>query len=178
MVFPFAGGAVFAALSSFFCRILPGVFCACRDPFSLWQLEAWREGLLQQLGRGVLCARRLQLVEQSCFFVYGCGIWVLLCPSTSAAGAVTVGAVTAMPAEGGGPPAPLRCMVCLARRGSLACLACPGGLARLACLVCLACRVCLACLAGRSLRCQGAPALVGVAVTRPVVGSTGETWLR
>ena len=117
----------------------------------------------------MLCARRLQLVERSCFFVYGCagcGVWVLLCPSTSAAGAVTVGAVTAMPAGAGDPPAPLRCMVCLACRGGLACL------------VGLACRVCLACLAGRSLCCQGAPALVGVAVARPVVGSTGETWLR
>ena len=108
----------------------------------------------------MLCARRLQLVERSCFFVYGCGVWVLLCPSTSAAGAVTVGAVTAMPAGAGSPPAPLRCMVCLA------CLAC---------VVCLACR---ACLAGLSLLCQGAPALVGVAVARSVVGSTGETWFR
>ena len=70
------------------------------------------------------------------FFVYGyagCWVWVLLCPSTSAAGAVTVGAVSAMPAAAGGPPAPLRCMVCLA------CLARRGCLAR---LVCLACRVC------------------------------------
>ena len=43
------------------------------------------------------------------FFVYGCAVcwvWVLLCPSTSAAGAVTVGAATAMPAGAGGPPAP------------------------------------------------------------------------
>ena len=31
---------------------------------------------------------------------------MLLCPSTSAAGAVTVGAATAMPAGAGGPPAP------------------------------------------------------------------------
>ena len=42
----------------------------------------------------------------------------------------------------------------------------------------LACVVCLAGLAGLSLLCQGAPALVGVAVARPVVGSTGEMWLR
>ena len=43
------------------------------------------------------------------FFVYGCAgcwVWVLFCPSTSAAGAVTVGAVTAMLAGAGGPPAP------------------------------------------------------------------------
>ena len=42
------------------------------------------------------------------FFVYGCAgcwVWVLLCPSTSAAGAVTVGAATTMPAGAGGPPA-------------------------------------------------------------------------
>ena len=36
----------------------------------------------------------------------GCWVWVLLCPWTSAAGAVTVGAATAMPAGAGGPPAP------------------------------------------------------------------------
>ena len=36
----------------------------------------------------------------------GCWVWVLLCPSTSAARAVTVGAATAMPAGAGGPPAP------------------------------------------------------------------------
>ena len=43
------------------------------------------------------------------FFVYGCAgcwVWGLLCLSTSAAGAVTVGAATAMPAGAGGPPAP------------------------------------------------------------------------
>ena len=36
----------------------------------------------------------------------GCWVWGLLCPLTSAAGAVTVGAATAMPAGAGGPPAP------------------------------------------------------------------------
>ena len=43
------------------------------------------------------------------FFAYGCAgcwVWVLLCPSTSAAGAVTVGAATAMPSGACGPPAP------------------------------------------------------------------------
>ena len=35
-----------------------------------------------------------------------CSVWGLLCPSTSAAGAVTFGAATAMPAGAGGPPAP------------------------------------------------------------------------
>ena len=36
----------------------------------------------------------------------GCWVWVLLCPSTPAAGAVTIGAASAMPAGAGGPPAP------------------------------------------------------------------------
>ena len=35
-----------------------------------------------------------------------CWVWVPLCPSTSAAGAVTLGAATAMPAGAGDPPAP------------------------------------------------------------------------
>ena len=35
-----------------------------------------------------------------------CWVWVPLCPSTSAAGAVTYGAATAMPAGAGDPPAP------------------------------------------------------------------------
>ena len=35
-----------------------------------------------------------------------CWVWGPLCPSTSAAGAVTFGAATAMPAGAGGPPAP------------------------------------------------------------------------
>ena len=35
-----------------------------------------------------------------------CWVWGSLCPSTSAAGAVTFGAATAMPAGAGGPPAP------------------------------------------------------------------------
>ena len=38
--------------------------------------------------------------------VYGCWVWGPLCPSTSAAGAVTFGAATALPAGAGGPPAP------------------------------------------------------------------------
>ena len=101
------------------------------------------------------------------FFVYGCAgcwVWGLLCPSTSAAGAVTVGAASAMPAGAGGPPAPVRCMVCRA------CLALPG-------------------VPGAPgvpgvpgvpgpMHCQVTSSLVVVGVARPVVGSTGETWLR
>ena len=37
---------------------------------------------------------------------WGCAVLGPLCPSTSAAGAVTFGAATAMPAGAGGPPAP------------------------------------------------------------------------
>ena len=174
MVLPFAGGAVFAALPFVFagsCQVflsLSGsVFPVAIGGMAGMTASAAGSG-------GAVCPSTSAggAVVFFFFFVYGCagcGVWVLLCPSSSAAGAVTVGAVTAMPAGAGGPPAPLRCMVCLA---CLACLVC------LACVVCLACRVCLACVAGLSLLCQGAPALVGVAVARPVVGSTGETWLR
>ena len=38
-----------------------------------------------------------------------CWVWVPLCPSTSAAGAVTIGAATAMPAGAGDPPAARCC---------------------------------------------------------------------
>ena len=40
-----------------------------------------------------------------------CWVWVPLCPSTSAAGAVTFGAATAMPAGAGDPLLPLLCLV-------------------------------------------------------------------
>ena len=102
------------------------------------------------------------------FFVYGCWVWGLLCPSTSAAGAVTAGAATAMPAGAGGPPAPAT--------------------VRRACLVCLA----LPTVPGAPgvpgvpgmpgvpgpMHCQVTSSLVGVGVARPVVGSSGGTWLR
>ena len=38
-----------------------------------------------------------------------CWVWVPLCPSTSAAGAVTIGAATAMPTGAGDPPAARCC---------------------------------------------------------------------
>ena len=47
---------------------------------------------------------------------------------------------------------------------------------RLLPLLCLACLACLACLVLCSVRWISS--LVGVGVARPVVGSTGETWLR
>ena len=89
------------------------------------------------------------------FFVYGCAgcwVWVLLCPSTSAAGAVTVGAATAMPAGAGGPPAPATV------HGVLGVPGVPG--------------------VPGPMHGQVTSSLVGVGVARPVVGSTGETWLR
>ena len=61
----------------------------------------------------------------------------------------------------------------------------------LRCMVCRTCLVCLACLAlpgvpgapgvpgvPGPMHCQVTSSLVGVGVARPVVGSTGETWLR
>ena len=58
------------------------LFCACQDPLP--------GSVLRYCGWG--CAV--------------CWVWGPLCPSTSAAGAVTFGAATAMPAGAGGPPAP------------------------------------------------------------------------
>ena len=65
----------------------------------------------------------------------------------------------------------LRCLLELVVR--LLPLVCLVGLACLARLVCL---MCLACLVLCSVRWISS--LVGVGVARPVVGSTGETWLR
>ena len=61
---PVAGGAVLTALPSAL-QDLARCFLSLSGSSSLWQLEALREWLLQQLGRGVLCAHRLLLVEQS-----------------------------------------------------------------------------------------------------------------
>ena len=91
-----------------------------------------------------------------------------VCPSTAAGGAV-IYLCTAAPAAGSG--------VCCARRllrlgQSLLVL-------RLRCLLpllCLVCLACLACLVQYSV--SWISSLVGVGVARPVVGSTGETWLR
>ena len=91
------------------------------------------------------------------FFVYGCAgcwVWGLLCPSTSAAGAVTVGAVTAMPAGAGGPPAPATVHGVPGVPGMPGVPGVPG-----------------------PMRCQVTSSLVGFGVAQPVVGSTGETWL-
>ena len=89
------------------------------------------------------------------FFVYGCAgcwVWGLLCPSTSAAGAVTVGAATAMPAGADGLPAPATV------HGVPGAPGVPG--------------------VPGPMHCQVTSSLVGVGIARPVVGSSGETWLR
>ena len=95
------------------------------------------------------------------FFVYGCAgcwVWGLLCPSTSAAGAVTVGAATAMPAGAGGPPAPATVHGMPGVPGVPGAPGVPG--------------------VPGPMHCQVTSSLVGVGVARPVVGSTGDTWLR
>ena len=89
-----------------------------------------------------------------------------VCPSTAAVGAV-ITCATAAPAAGSG----VRCARKLLRLvQSLLVL-------RLRCLLELVVRLLpLLCLALCSVR--GISSLVGVGVARPVVGSTGETWLR
>ena len=81
-----------------------------------------------------------------------------MCPSTSAAGAVTVGAATAMPAGAGGPPAPATVHGVPGVPGVPGAPGVPG--------------------VPGPMHCQVTSSLVGVGVARPVVGSTGETWLR
>ena len=98
-----------------------------------------------------------------------------VCPSTAAGGAV-IYLCTAAPAAGSG----VRCARKLLRLVQsllvlrLRCLL--ELVVRLLPLLGLACRVCLACLVLCSVRWISS--LVGVGVARPVVGSTGETWLR
>ena len=81
-----------------------------------------------------------------------------MCPSTSAAGAVTVGAATAMPAGAGGPPAPATVHGVPGVPGMPGVPGVPG--------------------VPGPMHCQVTSSLVGVGVARLVVGSTGETWLR
>ena len=98
------------------------------------------------------------------FFVYGCAgcwVWGLLCLSTSAAGAVTVGAATAMPAGAGGPPAPAMVHGVPGVPGAPGVPGVPG----------------MPGVPG-PMHCQVTSSLVGVGVAWPVVGSTGEMWLR
>ena len=66
-----------------FCRILPGSFLC--------------------LSRSSSLGAFLRYCWWGCAV---CWVWGPLCPSTSAAGAVTFGAATAMPAGAGDPPAP------------------------------------------------------------------------
>ena len=95
------------------------------------------------------------------FFVYGCWVWGLLWPSTSVAGAVAVGAATAVPAGAGGPPAPAMVHGVPGVPGVPGAPGVPG----------------VPGVPG-PMHCQVTSSLVGVGVARPVVGSTGETWLR
>ena len=78
-VTPVAGGLLCRRFR-LLCRILPGSFAPVGI---LFPGSSWR-----CCGRGCI----------------DCGVWVQLCPSTSAAGAVALGAVTAIPAGAGDPP--------------------------------------------------------------------------
>ena len=107
------------------------------------------------------------------FFVYGCAgcwVWGLLCPSTSAAGAVTVGVATVMPAGAGGPPAPATVHGVPGVPGVPGTPGVPDvpGMPGVPGVPGVP----------GPMHCQVTSSLVGVGVARPVVGSTGETWLR
>ena len=140
------------------CRVLPGVFEPVRIlfPVAIGGIAAMTVSAAGSGGAGCPSTAAGGAVI---FFVYGCAgcwVWVLLCPSTSAAGAVIVGAATAMPAGAGGLPAPATVHGVPGVPGA------PG----------------VPCVPGvpgvpGPMHCQ-----VGVGVARPVVGSTGETWLR
>ena len=99
-----------------------------------------------------------------------------LCPSTSAAGAVTVGAATAMPAGAGGPPAPATV------HGMPGVPGVPGmpGVPGVPGIPGMPGVPGVPGVPGMPgpMHCQVTSSLVGVGVARPVVGSTGETWLR
>ena len=97
---PFAGGAVFAALPSD-CRILPGVFEPVRIffPVAIGGIAGMTASAAGS--GGAVCPSTAAGGAVIFCFEYdcaGCWVWGLLCLSTSAAGAVTVGAATAMPA--------------------------------------------------------------------------------
>ena len=90
------------------CRVLPGVFEPVKILFPV-AIGGIAGMTASAAGSGGAVCPSTAAGGVVIFFVYGCaGCWVcvLLCPSTSAAGAVTVGAATAMPAGAGGPPAP------------------------------------------------------------------------
>ena len=116
------------------------------------------------------------------FFVYGCAgcwVWGLLCPSTSAAGAVTVGAATAMPAGAGGPPAPATVHGVPGVPGVPAVPGAPGspGVPGAPGVPGVPGMPGVPGVPG-PMHCRVTSSLVGVGVARPVVGSTGGTWLR
>ena len=90
------------------CRVWPGVFEPVRILFPV-AIGGIAGMTASAAGSGGAVCPSTTAGGAVIFFVYGCAgcwVWVLLCPSTSGAGAVTVGAATAMPAGAGGPPAP------------------------------------------------------------------------
>ena len=145
------------------CRVLPGVFEPDRILFPV-AIGGIAGMTASAAGSGGAVCPSTAAGGAVIFFVYGCAgcwVWVLLCPSTSGAGAVTVGAATAMPAGAGGPPAPATVHGLPGVPGVPGVPDVPG----------------VPGVPG-PMHCQVTSSLVGVGVARPVVGSTGETWLR
>ena len=148
------------------CRILPGVFEPVRILFPV-AIGGIAGMTASAAGSGGAVCPSTAAGGAVIYFVYGCAgcwVWVLLCPSTSAAGAVTVGAATAMPAGAGGPPAPASVHGVPGVPGVPGMPGVPGvpGVHGMP----------------GPMHGQVTSSLVGVGVARPVVGSTGETWLR
>ena len=148
------------------CRILPGVFEPVRILFPV-AIGGIAGMTASAAGSGGAVCPSTAAGGAVIYFVYGCAgcwVWVLLCPSTSAAGAVTVGAATAMPAGAGGPPAPASVHGVPGVPGVPGMPGVPGvpGVPGMP----------------GPMHGQVTSSLVGVGVARPVVGSTGETWLR
>ena len=92
------------------------LFLKCRLQLLLLQEE------LFFIGTSVCCAGSCQVLVEPVKILFpgsslrccgrgctDCGVWVQLCPSTSAAGVVTLGAATAIPAGAGDPPAGCCC---------------------------------------------------------------------
>ena len=89
------------------------LFLKCRLQLLLLQEELFLSALpsvVQDLARFCLSLSRSFSLGAVCGRgCTDCWVWVQLCPSTSAACAVTLGAATAMPAGAGDPPAPRGC---------------------------------------------------------------------
>ena len=82
------------------------MFLSLSGFFSLWQLEALRECLLLQLGRGVLCARRLLLVERLYVLCKAAGSGFFCARRPLRLGQSLLVLRLRFPAGAGGPPAP------------------------------------------------------------------------